>query len=764
MTSKQRHPEIFRRRRRRLSTGVEAADTLWRAYHRYVFKVCAVHLSPSEDLAQYAITAAEPAELARLVKGILDRQEHFKLPPDAVEELTSVQPPSASDADPVSPHLLREVCVRVARRNGTLHPFIVDFITDHGDIPDVSPPLPAIVNDLARIFALSEVHVRILIALYGLEDIDPMSNLIREASHRTQMNLISDIAETDLSTFARETAAGSTLERLGLLNVRGGRDELVDIGMSRPLLFALRSNTLSELQAGLFDETPPPQFTLADFTVSPEEARTCAAALRGRHPLLITGEPGIGKTEFARTLTHSLGLQGHTLAAMNRASRQYSGHRGENAESSRFNAIRMAVTVLSPDRDVLIIDEADTILQSAAGFFNILAGATYDKAILNDLLENLPVATIWITNEHRMIPASALRRFGHVYAFPHPSIDTRMRMLSERFLPLSGETAGASANGEPIPWTRDLAARYDITPAAIDRAARIITAELNARELHACDVHHRITGYMDQVSSGALAHDVRRLPTAAPAFDPRFCSTSEPLDRIERQAMHRARTGSGLRLLFGGPPGGGKTQYALWLAKQLGRDVVLKRPSDLLAKYVGESEQQIAEAFRRAAQARSVLIIDEADALLYDRSTAQRSWEHSQIAEFLQQIQEYSGILIACTNRVDAVDPALRRRFHKHVTFGPIGQDVLGPALEHIFPDVSFAPPHLRTLQQGPPLMMSDLATAAEMLEIENLSEDKPDESPETVHRAEGSTSAIKVVEEILSNARSRDRTREIGF
>ncbi len=66
--------------------------------------------------------------------------------------------------------------------------------------------------------------------------------------------------------------------------------------------------------------------------------------------------------------------------------------------------------------------------------------------------------------------------------------------------------------------------------------------------------------------------------------------------------------------------GGGKTQYALWLAKRIGRDVVLKRPSDLLSKYVGESEQQI--------------------------------------AEFLQQIQEYSGFLIACINRIDAVDPA----------------------------------------------------------------------------------------------------------
>jgi SpoVK/Ycf46/Vps4 family AAA+-type ATPase len=167
------------------------------------------------------------------------------------------------------------------------------------------------------------------------------------------------------------------------------------------------------------------------------------------------------------------------------------------------------------------------------------------------------------------------------------------------------------------------------------------------------------------------------------------------------------------------PPGGGKTQYALWLAKRLGRDVVLKRPAELLYKYVGESEQQIAAAFRAAEQAGSVLVIDEAAALLYDRSIAQRSWEHSQIAEFLQQIQEFSGILIACTNRVDAVDPALRRRFHKHVTFGPVSDEVLPRALAHIFPEIAFTDADLVALRQGPPLMMSDLATAAEMMEIE---------------------------------------------
>lgn len=756
------HRDIFPRRHRRLSSGMEAVDAQWKDYHRFLFRICAERISPSDDLAQFALTVAEQEELDTLVRHLIEQGSRLGLTREAVADL---------EAPGITPTQIQRVCFRLARHNDSLHAAMVDFLADTARIPDEFPPLPDIAEKIGELFSLATGHIRILAALHALEDIEPLSNMMRQTTHRTQMDIIADAAEMDVTSFVRETAPGSPLERLGLISFRGGRDEVSDINISRPLLFALRSNTLDDLRAGLFDETPPPRFGLSDFSVDADEARTCAAAIRGGHPLLIAGEPGIGKTEFVRTLITSLGRRAHTLATVNRHS-EYRGPRGSDSEGGRINAIRMAANLLSPAGDVLVVDEADTILQSAAGFFGFpggLFGGNYDKAVLNELLEHLPVATVWITNGHRMIPASALRRFGHVFAFPHPSIDTRVRMLSERLGPLADSGGGdsVSAGGDSVSaggapsrdagsWTRDLAARFDITPAAIDRTARIIAAELEAREISPGDVRHRVRGYIEQISTGALAHDVRRLPAVSPSFDPRFCSTTEPLDRIERQALHRAGKGQGLRLLFGGPPGGGKTQYALWLARRLGRDVVLKRPSDLLSKFVGESEQQIAAAFRGAARAGSVLVIDEADALLYDRATAQRSWEHSQIAEFLQQIQEYTGILIACTNRVDAVDPALRRRFHKHVTFGAVSDDVLPAALAHIFPDVTFTPSDLATLRTGPPLMMSDLATAAEMLEI--------DIAPETDDAPPEAPSPAAVVQEVLSNAGSRDRSRHIGF
>lgn len=745
------------------SGSIHNVDEQWFAYHRYMFVVCAGHLAPSEHLMESALRYATPEELSGLARHICEHAERYSLLPNEDDDLKSLLETvsSCEDDDPgedrkYSWDLLRATMLRLARQHEAIHPVTISYIAHSAGVQISAPPTPPILNDIGKLFGLKAEHLRILSALFSLEDVDTFAALIRVVTYRAQLRLLADICEIDLPTFVQETSFGSPLEQLGIIALNGGRDELLDISLSRPLLFALRSNVLEEVRVGLFGETGAPRFQLGEFAVPVEETQTCAAALRGGYPLLISGDPGVGKTEFARTLVNSLGLTAHTLATATYRMRQNLHSRSDSSEAHRINTIRMAVAVLTPGKDVLIIDEADALLQSAAGLFSLFSRGTYDKALLNDLLDNLPIATIWITNAHQMIPASAMRRFGHVYAFPHPAIEMRTRMLTEQLMPLcsaGGQTPGA---GTEHIWARELAARYEITPAAIERAARIISAEHGTDTASADEAQQRITAYFDRAARGVLGTDIRRLPTVSPTFELSLCTTSSPLERVERLTRHRAQHGAGLRLLFDGPPGGGKTQYALWLARELGRDVILQRPSDILSKYVGEAEQNIAAAFYRATQTQAVLILDEADALLYDRANARHTWEHSQIAEFLQQVQEFSGILIACTNRVDAVDPALRRRFHTHVTFGPIGREILPRALEHIFPNTFFGSHQYKALEAGPPLMMSDLATAAEMISIDQ----------DTIDSENSATpfEASDVVEEILASARSRDRTQEIGF
>jgi len=69
--------------------------------------------------------------------------------------------------------------------------------------------------------------------------------------------------------------------------------------------------------------------------------------------------------------------------------------------------------------------------EAAGGLLSMLGGGNYDKAELNELLEQLSVPSIWITNSVSLIPSSGLRRFGHVYDFPRPDLRLRERMLTE---------------------------------------------------------------------------------------------------------------------------------------------------------------------------------------------------------------------------------------------------------------------------------------------------------------------------------------------
>ena len=88
-----------------------------------------------------------------------------------------------------------------------------------------------------------------------------------------------------------------------------------------------------------------------------------------------------------------------------------------------------------------------------------------------------------------------------------------------------------------------------------------------------------------------------------------------------------------------------------------------KRASDLLSKWVGETEQQIAAAFAEARDAGAFLIFDEADSLLADRRGAHRSWEVSQVNEMLTWMESHPLPFACTTNFAEHLDTATLRRF-----------------------------------------------------------------------------------------------------
>ncbi|MFO7876602.1 MAG: AAA family ATPase, partial [Desulfovermiculus sp.] len=122
-------------------------------------------------------------------------------------------------------------------------------------------------------------------------------------------------------------------------------------------------------------------------------------------------------------------------------------------------------------------------------------------------------------------------------------------------------------------------------------------------------------------------------------------------------------------LLFYGPPGTGKSQMAKYLAREIDRDIMIRRGSDLLDMFVGGTEKLIAGMFAEAEARDALLLVDEADSFIYGREMAHRSWEVSMVNEFLTRMESYQGILICTTNRFNGLDNASIRRFNQKLHF-----------------------------------------------------------------------------------------------
>ena len=142
-----------------------------------------------------------------------------------------------------------------------------------------------------------------------------------------------------------------------------------------------------------------------------------------------------------------------------------------------------------------------------------------------------------------------------------------------------------------------------------------------------------------------------------------------PLGQIAAAVCRFRKTGRSsevvprLSILLSGPSGCGKTEFVKYLAEKAGADVVVVTASDVLGPYVGETERHLADVFRKAADSRAILFLDEVDSLLADRKFVTHAWERIQTNELLQQMERFTGVLVCATNLVEQLDSAVMRRF-----------------------------------------------------------------------------------------------------
>lgn len=243
----------------------------------------------------------------------------------------------------------------------------------------------------------------------------------------------------------------------------------------------------------------------------------------------------------------------------------------------------------------------------------------------------------------------------------------------------------------PASWAsaalRDLAERFDFGARRIDAAltlaatraatqgADAATPATPADARTACETlrETRFAGAAERVPCPFEPDDIVLRP-----------ETRRELDLAVAWAHHGARlfgaagagaalrAGGGLACLFSGPPGGGKTMAAQIMARQM--DYVLFRVdlSQVVDKFIGESEKKLAGLFDEAERARVALFFDEADALFGKRTEvrdAHDRYANITVDYLLQRLDSFSGLVILATNFASNMDDAFLRRVRVRASF-----------------------------------------------------------------------------------------------
>ena len=390
------------------------------------------------------------------------------------------------------------------------------------------------------------------------------------------------------------------------------------------------------------------------------------------------GVEGTGKTELAKSIAKELKrplvLTNISIVGTHRESKD------DFVVRNRMGSILYAAAKYQKKKAILLVDEADVVLNCC------------EKGTLNFFLEQIKIPVIWISNKTQWIENSTLRRFDYSIQFERPDAEKRCDVwesvvreqnaksfLSEETVKRLSEELPITAGGitQAVVGTKKLLeSGCKIDPVKTVRTIAEAQAELlNLNIEHANrDKESRAPSYLlDALNIDA---NMVRIMNVAKSFNEKWLTMQES-DRPDS-----------LNVLLYGAPGTGKTEFAKHLARTLNRKLIIKKASDLLDCYVGNTEKQIRKMFADAEKAKAILFLDEADSMIRDRSGASRSWEVTQVNEMLTQMENFKGIFIAATNFDGELDTASRRRFALKVKFGYLKPEGIEKMWQAFFPKV----------------------------------------------------------------------------
>jgi SpoVK/Ycf46/Vps4 family AAA+-type ATPase len=495
---------------------------------------------------------------------------------------------------------------------------------------------------------------------------------------------IAELAQVNATEVGEALRAGSRLERIGLVenlisehNITDLAD-LMKVSEKLPPVLMREYRDRAELMAVFTRPSSKSDLSMADFEFVQEDTQVLRALLGNAVArkesgvnILLYGPPGTGKTELAKVAAEAAGLELFEVEYADRDGNSLSGR-------DRYRSLQIAQVFLKGSENAaLLFDEVEDVFppisseaaQLLARAEQVAApsnGSVSGKAWVNQILESNNVPTIWVTNRIEQIDPAFRRRFAYHLELTSPPPGAREGVVRKT---LEGVTVSDA-------FVARLASRKGLTPAQIRTAVRFAglvhaspdrpldtseSEKLIERQLRNADQALGRNAESDPAQQMVTRYELGNLNVEC-----RF-----ELDRVV-QALKARDHGT---LCFHGPAGTGKTALARHIAQALDKPLMVKQASDLMRKFVGETEQQMAAMFREAQLEKAVLLLDEADSFLQDRRGAQRSYEISEVNEMLQGMERFPGVFICTTNLFERIDQAALRRFTFKIRFKPLTRE-----------------------------------------------------------------------------------------
>ena len=491
---------------------------------------------------------------------------------------------------------------------------------------------------------------------------------------------IADLAGVSASEVGEALRAGSRLERIGLVENLISEHSITDladlmkVSEKLPPVLMREYRDQNELMAVFTRPATPSLLTSTDFHFIDADVQVLVSLLKNAVQaraagvnVLLYGPPGTGKTELAKVVAKAAGLDLFEVEYADRDGNSLSGR-------DRYRSLQIAQVFLKgAPQAALLFDEVEDVFppisvdahslmarQEQQAFGAAVSQSVNGKAWVNQILEGNAVPTIWVTNRIEQIDPAFRRRFAYHLQLNSPPPGAREQLLRRAFTGVAVSDA----------FVAKLTERKGLTPAQIGTALRFANL---ARDVDADGA--LFEGLIERQlknSDSALGNKAQE-----PAFRPQVTTWNLEMLNVEtrfelpRVVEALKNRGHGT-LCFYGAPGTGKTALAEHIAKSLSKPLIVKQASDLVSKYVGETEQNLAAMFRTAESEGAVLLLDEADSYLRDRRGAQRSYEVTEVNEMLQQMERFRGVFVCTTNLLDSIDQAALRRFTFKIKFKPL--------------------------------------------------------------------------------------------